>query len=219
MTAEDRIREAWLAARDPAPKEDCSPGDRLWSAAAGELDGSALRDVLDHVAVCPHCTEDWRLAGEVRAGSGLARPVEGQGVVRISPRARWVVWAGAAAAVLSALMIFGPRMLQQREAPVFRDAGRDAVRALSDSTLFRDKCVLRWSPGPAGSRYKLVVATESDGVIHKVLDLDEAQYVVPEAALRDVAAGESLSWRVTVVQPDGTERRSVTFSTRLDSAH
>ena len=50
----------------------------------------------------------------------------------------------------------------QTPADTFRDAGSYVVESLvkTDETLPRDAFVLRWKPGPEGSRYQVSVTTE-----------------------------------------------------------
>src|SRR4051794_18967508 len=60
-----RLRAAFAPPDPAADTRSCPPPETIWSAVRGELEPRALRELLDHVAACPACAEDWRLAVEV----------------------------------------------------------------------------------------------------------------------------------------------------------
>ena len=74
MTADARLREAFLAATSAVPDQPCPSPDVLWHAARGDLAPGAMGDVLDHVAACGPCTDDFRLAREAARDAPAARP-------------------------------------------------------------------------------------------------------------------------------------------------
>jgi hypothetical protein len=207
------MQEAFLAraAADP-PGEGCPDPERVWAAAQGELGAGEMRSLLDHAAGCGACAQAWQLARELSAA-----PAEGS-LASTRPRARsaatWIGVAAAAAALLL-LAVALPLLRSGGEpaAPVYRAAGREPVRSLlpEEVPLEREGCVLRWTPGPAGSRYQLELAGESHGLLPAPPLLDEPSYAVPPAHLEPLAPGERLLWRVTVVGPEGYETASMTF--------
>lgn len=201
------LQEAFLAraAEDP-PGEGCPDPARVWAAAQGELAASELRSLLDHAAECGACAQAWQLAREL-AVAPATKP-------RSRSAATWVGVAVAAAALLI-LAIALPLLRGEGEtaAPVFRDEGREVVRSLlpEETPLDRESCVLRWTPGPEGSRYRLELAGETHGLLPAPPLLDEPSYPVPPADLEPLAPGERLLWRVTVIAPEGGETASMTF--------
>ena len=65
MSADSNIREGFL---DPAVVLEsgaCPAPQVLWHAARGDLRPDAMGEVLDHLAVCGACTEDYRLVRQV----------------------------------------------------------------------------------------------------------------------------------------------------------
>ena len=65
MSADANVREGF---HDPAVVTEagaCPSSEVLWHAASGDLRPGAMSDVLDHLAVCGACTEDFRLVRHV----------------------------------------------------------------------------------------------------------------------------------------------------------
>src|SRR5690349_6858129 len=108
MTTNDelaRLRTAFAApAGKAAPEpEACPPSDTFWLAVRGELRPGELRGILDHIATCPACAEDWRIAMAFEEESRTAatnavanRPANGKTWHR--------GWMAAAAAILVAVI-------------------------------------------------------------------------------------------------------------------
>lgn len=208
------MREAFLAraAADP-PGEGCPDPAQVWSAAQGELPRGATRSLLDHASGCGACAQAWQLAREL-SSAPTASPAR-----RPFPAAARVGVAAAAAALL-VLAVALPLLRGGGETgiPVYRDEGRETVRSLlpEERPLDRGSCVLRWTPGAEGSRYRLELAGERHGLLPSPPLLDEPSYAVPPADLEPLAPGERLLWRVTVIGPEGRETSSVTFLNRVD---
>jgi hypothetical protein len=205
-----RLRSAW-AARPPAGvRPDCpDPGD-LWDTAQGRAAPAEARAIVEHLALCAACSEDWRVAAATTAGAPVEAPSAAAATRSI--RRSWAV-AVAAAAVLVALL--GPALVGRfgGEDPVrFREPETAAVRSLvGEAPLPRDRAVLRWSPGPAGARYDLEVATEDLRVVDRARGLDQPTHQIPASALAALASGQRLLWQVEVVAPDGRRTASATF--------
>src|SRR5689334_24928550 len=93
-----RLRTAFTA---PVPAawspESCPEPDRIWEAVRGELPPDEIREIVDHVAVCASCAEDWRIAAEFERES---QSQEREAVVRPFPVRRFQPWIAAAAAAL-----------------------------------------------------------------------------------------------------------------------
>lgn len=212
MSAEDRMREAWLHGAERAPgSPPCIPSERLWEAVHDQLGADELKRVLDHVAGCAACARAWRIAQEIAPAPAATATREQR-----ATRALWPWGLLAAAVVLVFSLIALP--VRQATKPVYRDEGTSSIMALTPdgAVLSRQDCVLRWSPGPDGSRYRIEVATAERGVIASRQDLDTEEFRVPAEALEGTAGGTELFWRVTAVTLDGDEHSSVTFIASID---
>lgn len=208
------LEEALVAlAADARPGEDCPPAEEIWEAVRGEGTASQRRQVVDHTATCPTCAEAWRLAmelmphAEAGAAGGSSRPVR---------HSDW--WPAAMAAAL--LLAAGAAFLLLRGAPpepVLR-GGDEVIQALTgEGPVARAGGVrLRWTAGPEGTLYDVVVTGEDLEVVTTAEGLTEAELLLPEAALAGLPSGARLLWRVEAQLPDGSRRASPTFTTRLE---
>ena len=145
---------------------------------------------------------------------------EGVEASRASRRPGPLAWIGVAAAV-TAIAVGGAALVRRgREVdrPLFRDSERLAIRSLVPESipLSRARCVLRWSGGPAGTRYNVEVATERLEIVDRARDLDRPEYLVPAKALAALPPGARLLWQVELRAPDGSRLTSPTFVNRLD---
>ena len=160
---------------------------------------------------CGACAEAWRLAREV--GGTLPLP---EALDPALPRPRWggfgTLLAAAAAAVVLATTLARPPLSP------YREVGAVVVRSRipEGRPLSRSQCVLRWSPGPAGSHYDLRVATEDLTILAVVRGLEATEYRIPASALAPLPAGAKLLWQVEALSPDGTRLSSMTFVTRIE---
>jgi hypothetical protein len=195
----------------------CPSEDELWASAAGELDPAADEEVVLHLARCGECSTIWRLAREMLPADHLSTA----SVVAIEDR-RWSrswrrVLLPAAAAVLVGVGLGAGLFLRTDSpaAPVFRQQADDAVISPSPETarLPRAACRLRWTAGPEGTRYDLVVSDGELKILATVKGLDEAEYTLPREKI-PVSAIE-LFWRVTAHLPDGTTVSSDTFTSSI----
>lgn len=217
MTTNDelaRLRSAFAEPEGPAPEpEACPPSDRIWLAVRGELPPDGLREVVDHVAACPACAEDWRIAmvfeEEARA-AGSASPE------RIRPTRRGIAhyraWMAVAATILVAVV--GLRLHQpgpRPQEPVFRSGQTQAVEMLvpDGAPVSRRSCALTWKATPDAASYRLRV---TDAALNTLYEdgVAATAYTVPESALAGLAPGTKLYWAVTPVSRDGAEMQSQT---------
>lgn len=224
----EKLRAAFVSLSEAGNgNASCPSPDRIWSAERGELSVEETRDLIAHTAECPPCAEAWRLARDVSIPGVLAPAstalknvsADRRGVARY----RWIpALAAAAAAVLvsAALLLRGRRTEPHRlpDETVYRDAGAFGPRSLlaDAKALPRDRCVLKWSPGPPGSRYDIQIASEDSQVLHRANGLTTEEYRVPESALLRLAPGSRFLWQVEVVTPEGTRTSSATFLARLE---
>ena len=194
----DALRAAGISAR---PREDCPPAEQIWAALQMVQPPADERlRVIDHTIECPVCAEAWRLAMEIDKRDSTA-------VLSTPGETRWVpAWAAAAAGLLIAVgaLTALPWLRAPDDAGV-RDPARNAIRSLlaDDASLPRQEFVLRWSGGPEGTRYDLVVTTAALEVIADVRGLERQEYQVPPDRLASIAPGTRLLWRVIARTADG----------------
>jgi hypothetical protein len=205
------------AAASAAPGSECPEPDLLWRALHQELSSSAAEDVVAHIAGCPSCREAWKLAREI-ADSG--RPEEAPQPAD-HPKALRTPWHMAAAAVAAAAcIVIGVAIVRDRrdEPTRFRDPAPSTVSAIvsPDIPLSRDPCLLRWTPGPEGSRYQVHVATEALEVIASSGTIDAVEYQLPSEAVASLPPGSKLVWQVEVLAPDGARWSSPVFTATLE---
>lgn len=218
MTAHDeKLRAAFAARPARAATGDCPTPEALLAAYTGEAEAERRAAVIAHLAACPACAEDWRLArallpDEAGVAAREARPAR---VLRGPwPRQAWL--AAAALLVLSLAGLFVSRLLTPPP-PGWRSGDTPEIRALlaDDALVSRAECRLRWSFAVPGARFALRVSDESLQPLASARDLGEAEFLVPEPALRGVAAGARILWQVDARLPDGGSVTSKTFRARL----
>lgn len=211
--ARARLQEAFASLGETAASgPDCPEPDRLWAAATGEAPVPERQEIIAHMASCASCAAAFRLArGMSQDGNRASAPV------RIDGRP-WLL-SGSAAALLAAALILavlipGP----WRSSPsLYRGGVGPEIRSLVDEgvSLPRAQAELRWTPGPAGSRYEVRVLTRDGAEIAVESDLEAPRYRIPPSALAGVPPGTVLYWQVKAVLPDGKSSASKTFEVRL----
>lgn len=205
--------DAWralLAADETrAEGEDCPSADALWASARGEAARGEDVAVLDHVTRCGACAAAWRLGREMAGGAGV-------GAARTGRRRALLLWAAAAAVLVVAVVV---PSLWRREGgsapPVYRAGERVAIAVESDPVLPRDRFVLRWSAGPRGTTYDVVVTTADLDSIAAEYGVETRTFTVDPKALSHVPKGGIVLWRVNAHLPDGRTASTATVSTRV----
>jgi len=204
-----RLRAAF-AARPGPPAPGCPEPETLWAALHGELPAERRREVVDHLAACAPCAEDWRLAREAAGPLPAAAP----GGAGSWLRGAWLAAAAALAVALGA----GVFLRLQGPAPAeYRAGTAGEIRSLlaDDARLPRERCRLLWAaPGP-GARYEVRVSAEDLSILATVRDVEATELTVPEAALAAVPPGGRILWQVEARLPDGRRVVSRTFRARL----
>jgi hypothetical protein len=193
----ERLRVAFAADdRGPAPGETCPDPAALWEVQHEPGGGQPARRVVDHVARCPTCAAEWRLAMGEGARAGAA----------------------ALAAGLGAVAILGP-WRPEPGAPPFRSLRGDAaIRSIvpEDRALPRGAFVLRWSSVAPQARYSVVVTLPSLRSVASARGLEDPEFQVPESALDGLPAGSPIVWRVEATPPGGARVSSPTFVHRIE---
>lgn len=216
------LREAFQARTGgPPPGTACPEPGRIYDAARGALPPHEIREVVEHLALCPDCAEAWRLAAAFEDEAGA-----GEEPVSVRARSPWYLRPVAAAAtlVLAALAagLWWTVVTVPDEPPVYRAAGEaEIVSLLSEGEpLRRNEAVLRWRLGqdgaPEGTTYDLVVSGEDLQPLAEADELGEPSYQVPTEALESLPPGAQILWRVEAHLPDGRSARSPTFTTPLE---
>jgi hypothetical protein len=213
----DRLR-AMLAASavSAAPTGDCPTPDQIWAALDGDLSGPEVEALAGHLAGCAGCREAWQLARRVAGENGEVRPIDR--AERPAFRRRWrPLLAGMAAAALLVVGL-GVIVKTRTQRVEYREPEQGEITSLvgPDVALPHSHCLLRWSPGPDGSQYKVDVATESLEVIATSDIIDTPEYLVPPETLARLPAGAKLVWQVELMDPEGTVTLSPVFVNYLE---
>jgi len=224
MTQDDRqlerLRAAFATADDAPAPESCPSPETIWSAVRGELPPQQLREVLDHVASCSACAEDWRLAAELNrqqaaeAATAPGKVIQG----RFGWRAVYTA-AAVAAALLIGVSVYRSNEVAPGQAPTYREAETPhaGIRSLlpAGEALPRQGAVLRWSPLPGAVSYDVEVSTEDLQPVAAAKGQTTPELRIPDSALASLPPGAKLLWRVDAVHADGSRESSQTFTTAL----
>lgn len=216
-----RLREAYASAPAGTASGPCADPEEIWQAVHGGLHPARIADLLDHALACTACDRAFVLARELSRGAGAAPMVgsersHGSMRRRTMLTRRWAVGAlgVVAAAAVAVLALRRPRPVEE---PPFRESPSEAIAALPGTEhLPRDRFLLRWSPGPPGTRYSLWVATPELRELYSRPRLEAPEQLVPPSALEGLPAGAEILWRVEAQLPDERHLASPAFRTRLE---
>ncbi|HEY8019892.1 MAG TPA: zf-HC2 domain-containing protein [Thermoanaerobaculia bacterium] len=205
------LRRAFAAIPAVAPDpEACPPAERFLAAVRGELPPAELRGLVEHVAGCPACAEDWRLAQALEHPEDDAVAIEPSELPwrrRYRQATAW--WASAAAAV--ALLVGGLLWRAPEPLGALRGGDKPIELLTHEDVLTRDAVVLRWE-WITGATYDLDIRVHRGPSVERVTRLPEPQYHVPLAHLTAIPSGTELTWRVTANLPNGKRRTSAISS-------
>lgn len=209
-----RLREAFERLRETSPGA-CSveQADRIWRAIEGDLPPADRRELVEQMATDPAVAEAWRLAHELHQASRQGIPAASD------PRARvWAPrWLAAAAVLVMAISAAVVLLLNRPSGDVFRTQDDYVVESIGPEgvALPRESFVLRWTPGPAGTRYQITVTTEDLRVLTRVLDTTVPETRIEPEVLSTVASGARVLWQVDATLAGGARVSSRTFVTRV----
>jgi hypothetical protein len=214
LTVERLRRELTGVAEVAGDGRACPPSERIALSGRGELPPTEDEAVILHLASCTSCAAAWRVARDI---AGDVEPSALPGERRRFPF-RWVGLAAAATLVLAVGV--GALLLKlEREAPpTYRttEALVVANEVGEQTPLPRERCLLRWTAGPPGTHYDLRIMTAALQPMLKREGIDQAEFLVPQEVLGDVASGERILWHVTARLPDGRLIESDTFVAVID---
>jgi len=210
----DKLLRSFAALDEHERAGTCPRAETIWDAVHARLPGDRARRVVEHIASCPSCACDWRVA--MRSDQPIA-----QDAPAAAPRhsTRWSVLATAATLVLAAALVTVLRNVDTGPGdPVYRTGADSTIRCLvpEDEALPRARAVLRWSPVGEDALYSVEVGTLDLLPIASAHHLTEAEFAVPRQALESVGAGESIVWQVEASLPDGRHVASEAFLSRIE---
>jgi hypothetical protein len=213
---EDVLRNALLEAGFSSERDvTADDPERVWNAARGELSPEETHVLAERAVAEPALALAWRLAREL----ATAADDERQSAARVVPFARRWRWAAlaAAAVVIVGLSVMLLRPEISSPGLRYRSAPELTIESLLNPAEARDReqLVLRWSPGPEGSLYDVVVTDADLHVLAQSERLANPSYAVPASALAKLEPGAELLWRVVLLTPRGERVVSPTFVEQL----
>jgi hypothetical protein len=210
-----RLRRAFTALEDlPVPEISDDVRERIWLAVSGVLPPDERRELIERTALDPACAEAWRVAHEM----WLASQESVAPLITPAGTACWTSpWLAAAAVLLFVTTLGIASLFNPPPADEYRTSPGYTVGSLvpDDMPLSRDAFRLRWTPGPAGSRYQVRVTTEDLRVLATAADLTVAELVVEPAVLASLPDGATVFWQVDVSLPTGERISSPAFAVRV----
>ncbi len=220
-----RLRQAFnLILPTDLPRDDCPPPGQIWEAARGDLTPEMFRETLHHVAICPLCTQAWRLAEEIE-GEAEARgeetpeaevpeaevPHTSLALRRLRP---YRSLSAAAAAIVG--LFVGLHFLQPGTdgggdpAPVYRAPSKATVELLNEGPLPRDNPVLLWQ-GPEGvESYDLRITDLKMKRLVEESGLIQPQYRLTAETLIGLPPGSKVLINIIPRHPQKGRLRGVT---------
>jgi hypothetical protein len=195
---------------------ECPSSEVIARGAAGELSHKERAAFAAHLAACENCSALVRLYPEVKSWADGASTRLGFARPRTNLRAPWLL--AAAAVVALGVGLVAVTRIRPSESPSYRTGGAVELRSLlePDRPLPRAAFRLRWTPGPAGSRYSVLVARENLAPITRAEGLTVPELLVAERLLADLPSGSRVVWKVRATLPDSPARASPSFVTTLE---
>lgn len=228
---DSRMREAF-ARLDGEPGEPVDP-ETLWAVMRGKADPDTVAEIVERLRDDPALREEWALAQsfadaaereetETETGMNVVAPSVEPERGEPAPAANagsyrtWLVVAGVAAAVLLAVLLTREDRVDYQDDPrQMRQGDAEGIKALVTGKVPRSAAVLRWSAVDDAKHYKLSVTTQALQPVFERAGLTSTELELPADSLASVPVGAKLLWRVEASMPDGTKRRSTTFTTEL----
>ncbi len=199
-TEEEAARlRAHVQAPFEAPQgEDCPDPERLWAAAAGELERQDAAEVVEHLASCDSCQEDWRIGQDLGGfAEAVADETPSEGGEVVSP----VSWRRIALVTMTGVALAAALLLAFRPGPPVSSGMRspssaEIVTELHGAELPRDQVVLSWESVGENAHYRVVVFTSELVELARFNDLTDTEVTVPEDVLAGIPPGGRLLWQV-----------------------
>jgi len=193
----------------------CPTWEAIWKSAHRELERREEDVILMHVGECPACAASWRMARDLAldAADRPAAPVN-----KMPRRMAWMPLAAAAVLVVAVAGVGIMWIAPDEQEPAYRTIEGEWLRPEIplEEPLARDDCLLRWTPGPMGSTYKVRVTSENLEIISVGRWLDEPEFLVSATALEELPPGSRIFWQVSARLPDGHRVDSASFISRIE---
>ncbi len=211
----ERLAEALTSGSgSESPKEPVSP-ETIWSAVEGQLPPAEVEALADRAAQDPELAAEWRLAV---AAKRMRDELEENNVRQFRPRA-WRPWVLSLAAAVLAMAVGLPILLHHAgfRQPSFRGLPPSPIERVGPDKTARasDHLVLEWSCSLDAARFEVVVSDASLKPLARAVNLHEPRFEIPADALKGLAPGATILWRVWAVTPDGRRVASPTFIEHL----
>ncbi len=210
---DEGLRAAFASVAEVASGgEACPSAEDLWEAAAGRCERPKLEALILHVGECGACAAAWRMARDLQQGDAAARVLPGPS--RWYRRTWFLAGAAAAALVVAAGLAVQLGTARREVPPGFRGQEGDWIRPLvpGEETLPRERFLLRWTPGPAGTIFDIRVLTEDLEPVARGRGLERAEYLVQATSLARLPSGARIVWQVTAHLPGGGTADSRSFT-------
>ena len=186
--------------------DQCPPPEKIWDAQHGSLPRTETEAIIDHLAECPSCASDWRLA----MNQEIPQPSSA------------TPWRTVLALAASLLLATGLVMVQRSpevdpDGPVYR-SGDETIEAMvpDGATLPRSEALLRWSPVGMDTLYSVEVGLPDLTHLLTVYDIRETSYTIPAKEVANFPSGQVIIWQVEAKLVDGRTVRSKAFTAILE---
>jgi len=214
----ERLRRAFASLdEDERGEGRCPEPGTIWDAIHSRLTPEAVGGVVHHMASCPACAYDWRIAMRSEHRVGGAKGASPAGSAK--PRGAFRTGLVAAAAVIlgAALLVVFHSGLPTDVGPVYRAPEQETILSLvpEHDSLPRENAVLRWSPVSDDARYTLEIDTLDLTPVARARDLSTAEYRILPEALEGLESGEVIVWTVEARSIDGRRIKSKAFRHRI----
>lgn len=219
MNPSERERQSLVnafAARGPstASTTACPEATQIYDAVAGTLSVQERMQILDHVSQCAECAEAWKIAKEIDAGADERSQPWHARLTSFGSLQRVAAAATVVIAVAFTVMVVVPT---RDPATQYRTAADPTVpTSTSAERLPRERFLLQWTPGPAGSTYALRLSTIELQIVYSQASIAQTEFVVPGDALANVKSQSQLLWQVEAQTPGGDRIVSDTFEVTVE---
>lgn len=192
----DPLQEAFQDPGDAHRRPDCPPAEVLVAGVLGELAPATLAPLLDHLVVCPVCTEAWRVVVAAEAEWAEPQPTRRRGP--------WLAALAGGLALAAASLLW--LSLRPPTEPSWRGSGGGAEGGQVEATP--GGLTLRWSPVAGAARYR--VELFGPGLVPLVQgEATGPTWPVPPEGLE---AGPPWVWRVEAWSAEGRSLGAQTFT-------
>lgn len=201
---ERNLQLAFTQRRTPL-RDHCPTAEILWETLSGTTSMDVQDQVLDHLASCADCAEDWRLGLEILRNRRAARP-----------STRPIVYPLAAAAALMVVALGGWLVFTQNQDVEYR--GGDEPEQTATQTLPADQFVLTWSAG-TNYLYRVRVFDQSLARLLYEGETEDTSLQVPPLSFAASDVNTLVYWQLDLIDKrTGVIQQRGPFAVRLIAA-